>query len=193
MDISMLKTHLGDELYSQVEEKLGGLDGFHVIATNDGSWLPKTRLDAEISKRKDLQTTINGLTAELNEAKKNLEDSSGLQAKVEQLTRDVAERDGTITTMRRSGKIRELLQQANVRDVHVVERLLDEAQITEDEKGNIQGVAEQLNALKEHSAYLFNESGGLRAGFGADKQPHAGDPGSNSDVNSAIRRAAGRI
>lgn len=76
MDLTMLKTHLGDELYAQVEEKLGGLDGFRVIATNDGSWVPKSRIEEETAKARELRTTVNGLTKELNEAKQQLEASS---------------------------------------------------------------------------------------------------------------------
>lgn len=196
MDITMLKTHLGDELYSQVEEKLGGLDGFNVIATNDGSWMPKSRLDAEITKRKELQTTVNSLTTELNDTKKQLEASGTLQSQVDQLTRDLAERDQTITGMKRSGKIREALSKANAKDVSVVEKLLDDAQIGEDDKGNLTGVDEQIKALKESSAYLFNEEShpGFRAGFGGGKNPKTGsaEPASNEGVNGMIRRAAGR-
>lgn len=197
MDISMLKTHLGDELYTQVEEKLGGLDGYNVIATNDGSWMPKSRLDAEITKRKDLQTTVNSLTAELNEAKKSLESSGTLQSQLDQLKQDLAERDGTITAMRRSVKIREALQKANARDVHVLEKLLDDAKITEDDKGNLQGVDEQIKALKESSAYLFSDvpPAVQKAGFGGGKNPKTGNDtnNGNDEVNSILRRAAGRI
>lgn len=194
MDLTMLKTHLGDELYAQVEEKLGGLDGFQVIATNDGSWMPKARLDAEITKRKDLQTTVNSLTGELNEAKKQLEASGSLKDQVDKLTADLAERDQTITGMRRSGKIREVLAKANAKDIGVLEKLLDDSQISEDDKGNLTGVDEQIKALRENSAYLFNDAASFKGGFGGGKNPNTGNGGGeNSNVNEAIRRAAGRM
>lgn len=192
MDITMLKTHLGDELYAQVEEKLNGLEGFQVIATNDGSWLPKTRLDAEITKRRELQTTINGLTGELNDAKAKLEQSGTLQQQLDQLTHDLAERDQTITGMKRSGKIRDLLIKANAKDAAVLEKLLDDSKIGEDDKGNLTGVDEQIKALRENSAYLFNDANAPRAGFGGGKNPTTGrsTEDKHSDVNDAIRAAA---
>ena len=196
MDITMLKTHLGDELYAQVEERLGALDGFQVIATNDGSWLPKSRLDAEITKRKDLQSTINGLTGQLNEAKQKLEESANLQQQVDKLTADLTERDGTITGLRRSGKIREALLKAHAKDAAVLEKLLDSAKIGEDENGNLTGVDEQIAALKENSAYLFAETQpSPRAGFAGSKNPTSGAANGNdkhADVNNAIRFAAGK-
>lgn len=194
MDITMLKTHLGDELYAQVEEKLNSLDGFHVIATNDGSWLPKSRLDAEIAKRKDLQTTVNSLTGELNEAKAKLDASTTLQSQVEQLTQTVAERDQQIVSMKRSGKIREALTNANIRDASIGEKLLDLSKIGEDDKGNLTGLDEQIKALKESSPFIFNESASPKAGFGTGKNPAAGAGSQDAhyDVNSAIRAAAGR-
>ena len=196
MNLTMLKTHLGDELYAQVEEKLGALEGFQVIATNDGSWLPKSRLDAEIERRKELQTTVNSLTKDLNDAKQQLDASATLQQQVDKLTQDVADRDGTITAMRRSGKVREALVKANAKDASVLEKLLDASKIGEDDKGNLTGVDEQIKALKETSGYLFNEEQtGFRAGFGGSKNPKTGNEGKsgNADVNAAIRAAAGIV
>lgn len=106
MDISSLKTHLGDELYTQVEEKLKGVEGLSVIPTNDGSWVPKSRLDEELNKIKDYRTTVSTLNKQLEEAKKAGQDTTTLQATIDSLKAQVAERDSTITGMKRSGKIR---------------------------------------------------------------------------------------
>lgn len=193
MDVSMLKAHLGDELYAQVEGKLSGLDGFTVIATNDGSWLPKSRLDAEITKRRDLQTTINTITGELNDTKAKLEASSGLQGQVDKLTQDLAERDKTITGMKRSAKIRDKLTAAHIRDAAIGEKLLDMDKIGEDDKGNLTGIDDQIKALQEGSPFLFGDGQHNRGGFG-DGKPGTGGGGENdhSDVNDAIRAAAGK-
>ena len=82
MDISSLKTHLGDDLFAQVEEKQKPVEGLQVIATNDGSWVPKTRLDEELGKIKDHKTTISTLTKQLEEAKKAGESVTTLQATI---------------------------------------------------------------------------------------------------------------
>lgn len=193
MDISSLKTHLGDDLFNQVSEKLKGVDGLTIIATNDGSWVPKTRLDEELNKIKDQKTTISTLTKQLEEAKKAGESATALQATIDSLNQQVKDRDATITGMKRSGKIREALAKAKVRDAAVVEKLLDVSKITEDDKGNLTGIDDQVKALKESSAYLFADDEGSRGGFGGGKP--GGNPGgaqTNADVNAAIRAAAGR-
>lgn len=196
MDISSLKPHLGDDLFAQVEEKLKGVEGLSVIHTNDGSWVPKSRLDEELTKIKDQKTTISTLTKQLEEAKKAGDGAATLQATIDTLTQQVKDRDATITGMQRSGKIREALTKAKARDAAVVERLLDSSKIGEDDKGNLTGLDDQVKALKEKSAYLFEEEGGRRGGFGGGKDPDAGGGkggvSGNADVNAAIRAAAGR-
>ena len=197
MDISSLKTHLGDELYAQVEEKLKGVEDLTVIPTKDGSWVPKTRLDEELGKLKDSRTTISTLTKQLEEAKKAGESVTTLQATIDSLKQQVTERDQTITGMKRSGKIREALTKAHVRDVAIVERLLDASKIGEDDKGELTGLDDQVKALKASSAYLFADggNGGNRLGFPGGKDPASGGNAgnrSNDDFNAMIRAAAGR-
>ena len=194
MDVTSLKTHLGDELFAQVEAKLKGVDGLTIIPTNDGSWLPKSRLDEELGKIKDHKATISTLTKQLEEAKKAGESASTLQATIDSLNQQLKDKDAAITGMKRSGKIRDALSKAKAKDPALVEQLLDASKIGEDDKGNLTGVDDQVKALKEKSAYLFDEEGGRRAGFGGGKDPASGGSGgsnSNSDVNAAIRAAAG--
>lgn len=193
MDVSMLKSHLSDDLFAQVEDALKTVDGFTVITTNDGTWVPKSRLNDEIDKRKALNSTISTLNAQLAEAKQNAQDAAGLQAKIDQLTKDVADRDGQITAIRREGKVLDELRAANPHDARVVMRLLDMSKISEDKDGKLTGVEEQVKALKESSGYLFQADPNERGGFGGGRDPHAGsNGGSNQDVNNAIRAAAGR-
>ena len=192
MDITALKAQLGDELYAQAAEKLKDVEGMSIIQTNDGSWLPKARLDDEIGKHKATKAALADLTKQLEEAKKAGDGSEALKEAVEALKAQLAERDSTISGMKRSQKVRAALAKANAKDPAVIERLLDQAQIGEDEKGELTGVEEQLKALRESAGYLFNEEPKPKGGWGGAKtQPQgSGDP--NADVNAAIRAAAGR-
>ena len=194
MDANLLKAHLGDELYAQVEAKLTAVEDLRIIPTNDGSWVPRSRLDEEIGKRKPLQDTIKTLNADLAEARQKLEASGSLQSQVDQLTRDLKDRDATITGMRRSGKIREVLSKANLRDISIAEKLLDMSQIKEDDKGNLTGIDEQVKALKESSPYLFtDEKQSDKGGYFGGNKDHDKTPATgNEQVNQAIRAAFGR-
>lgn len=197
MDVSTLKAHLGEDLFGQVETALKDVDGLTIIPTNDGSWIPKAKFEEETGKQKTLKATITTLNQQLAEAKQKGESATALQATIDTLKQQVADRDATITGMKRSGKIREALTKAKVRDAAVVEKLLDAAKIGEDDKGALTGLDDQLKALKESSPYLFTEDGGHRGGWGGGKDPQGGSGGSggnggNSEINSLIRAAAGR-
>lgn len=196
MDISTLKAHLGDELFPQVESALQGVEGLSIIATNDGSWLPKSRLDAELGKQKEMRTTINQLTQQLAEAKKAGEGAATLQATIDSLNQQIQERDATITGMKRSGKIRDALLKANVRDAAVVEKLLDGGKIGEDDKGNLTGLDDQIKALKESSSYLFADEPSNRGGWGGGKNPKEApkaESGNNDAMNNALRQMLGLV
>ncbi len=82
MDISTLKDHLSEELYGQVEAALREVDGLTIIPTNDGTWLPKARLDEEISKQKGLKSTIATLNQQLAEARQKGEAADSLQSTI---------------------------------------------------------------------------------------------------------------
>ena len=193
MDVSTLKAHLGAELYGQVETALKDVDGLAVIATNDGSWVPKTRIDEEMGKQKTLKATITTLNQQLAEAKQKGESADTLQATIETLKQQVTDRDNTISGMKRSGKIRDALTRARARDAAMVEKLLDTGRIGEDDKGNLTGLEEQIKALKDSSGYLFSEDGGQHGGWGGGKNPQGGSGSAgNSEINSIIRAAAGR-
>lgn len=196
MDISTLKAHLGEDLFPQVEAALKDVDGLTIIPTNDGSWLPKSRLDAEITKQKDLKGTISTLTQQLAEAKKAGENAATLQSTVNSLNQQIAERDATITGMKRSGKIRDALIKAKARDAAMVEKLLDGAKIGEDDKGNLTGLDDQVKALKESAGYLFEEESGDKGGWGGGKNPNPAKPsGSNTNeaMNNALRSMLGIV
>lgn len=193
MDIATLKAHLGDELFAQVEAKLKDVDGLTIIATNDGSWLPKSRLDSELTKQKDLKATISTLNQQLAEAKKNGDNAAALQTTIDNLKAQLTEKDNTISGMKRSGKIREALTKAKARNAERLERLLDMDKIGEDDKGNLTGLEDQIKALKESDSYLFSEEPGDRGGWGGGRNPNPGGaPTGNGEVNAAIRAAAGR-
>lgn len=168
MDTTLLKDCLGDELYAQVTEKLKGADGLRIIATGDGSWLPKSRLDAEIAKRNELKKTVE----ELTEKARAGED---LRLENEKLQRETAE-------LRREAEIREAINAAHARDARVVERMIDRERLEE------KGVNEQIGELRERYPYLF---GAVRGGFGGVKLG-AETPAARGDMNDAIRAAAGR-
>lgn len=184
MDVTRLKEHLEEGLYAQVEQALSGVEELQVIAAHDGTWLPRSRLDEEIEKRRELGR-------QLEEAKGRLADMEPLRGQIEELVRDMEDRDRTIAALRRSGMIREALNRAHARDAEIVEKLLDAEAVGADGTG----LAGQIAALKERCSYLFEstEEPASQGGYSGGRTPAASGPARHQDVNAAIRTAAGRM
>lgn len=168
MDTKLLKDCLGDELYAQVAEKLEAAEGLRIIATGDGSWLPKSRLDEEIAKRNELKKTVE-------ELKVKAEAGDTLRSENARLARETAE-------LRREADIRQAVAGAHARDAQVLERLIDRERLEE------KGPEAQIAELRERYPYLF---GTVRGGFGGVRLG-AEQPAARGDMNDAIRAAAGR-
>ena len=96
MNYDYLKPILGDELFAQFTEKMSGTTGVTLVNTADGSYIPKAKFDDTNNKVKTLNQQIATLTAQLQEAQQHSGDTAALNAKIEQLTADVAARDEQI-------------------------------------------------------------------------------------------------
>lgn len=113
-----------------------------------------------------------------------------LTDRVAQLTRDIADRDATIASDRKQFRIKDELRNLKARDIDVIMPLLKVDEIAE-EDGKLTGLSEQVDALKNSYAYLFDSNpGNQRGGFAAG--PDIGDKATTNDaVNKAIRSLAG--
>ena len=133
MDIEELRTHLGDELFTQVSEKLAGVSDLRVISTANGSWIPKAKFDEERKTVKQLQDTIASMT---QDAEKRVDE---LNAAIRE--REQATTDGASATQ----KVREELQ-------GVIDRMTAEAQTRDAElttaKADLEAVRGDLAAAK---------------------------------------------
>lgn len=191
MDITMLKTHLSQELFDQVREALTDAPNLTIINTAEGAWVPKAKFDEERTSSKSLKTQIAELHGKLSAAEDTSKSAETLKSQVAQLTKDVADRDGKVTELTRSYQIRDILSKSDVRDPDVVLKLLDMSKVAEKE-GQISGITEQLDTLKQSASYLFTTQQAPRGGFGGGKpETLAPAASSNTSVNDAIRAAAG--
>jgi len=194
MNIEALRPHLNDELYQRISESLGSIEGLNIINTNDGSWIPKARFDEVRSETKNLKSQIATLSKDLNDAQTTGTDNTttinALNDRIAELQRDVEMRDGQISGLKRASRVSDTVRKANARDVDLVLRLLDMDKITEDEHGNLTGLSEQIDALKQSSDYLFLDTGN-RGGFSGGREPAMPAVNNNTAMNDAIRMAAG--
>ena len=157
-----LKELLGEELYNQVMEKI---PEDKKLILNDGSYIPKSRLDEEIQKRQQSEEQIKQYDEQLKELKKQVKDDEDLTAKIKeyedynkQMKQDYEEK---IKQMSFEHALDKAISQAQPRDAKAekaVKALIDKDKLQFDaDSGEITGLKEQLDNIKEEANYLFEQ------------------------------------
>ena len=134
---------------------------------------------------------LKTLQAQLKAAQDKATVADTLTERVAQLTKDVADRDATIQNNSKQYKIKDELRGLHARNVDVIWPLLNLEKITEND-GKLEGLAEQVEALKQSDAYLFDTNTGAQRGGFPGVQEISGSVDANTAMNDAIRAAAGR-
>lgn len=193
-NLDFLKPHLGDDLFSQVTQRLSGVQGLMLANVGDGSYIPKSKYDEDVGAGK---TQITSLTGQLAAAQQASVNNQQLQAQITKLTGDLAERDKTIANMQKASLVLADLRADGARNPDMLLRMLDLDKI-EVKDGKINGLKEQTDPLKKSDPYLFSglppARGGVDGGNGGNgNNGGSGAPDLNQQVNAAIRSAAGRV
>lgn len=145
----------------------------------------KTLSDKNAGELKSLQDQLASI-----QEKAKLADT--LTDRVSKLTQEVAERDATIANNSKQYRIKDELRNQHAKNVELVWKMLDSEKITE-EDGKLNGLDEQIEALKNSDAYLFDSNAGNNRG-GVAGSPDVGGTNTavNDVVNKAIRALSGR-
>jgi len=153
-----LKELLGEELATQVESKLGDKK---LGVVNDGSWLPKSKLDEKLAVIKTLEEETQNYVKQLDELKSSAKGNEELTAKISELqqlneqTRTEYEEKVKNTQLEAALK---LALNGKVHDFGIVNQLIDKTNIQLDEHGNVvKGLEEQITALQQEKAFLFQQ------------------------------------
>ncbi len=166
--MEFLKEYLGEELYAQVAEKLKGNDKVALGNLAGGEYVSRHKYADEVA---DLKKQIGDRDKQL-ESLKATKDSE-MQAKLAELTeankRQAAEYEKKIADRERDYLITAALEKSGAKNVRALKALLDLEKVSVRE-GKLEGLQEQLAAVRESDAYLFNapEKGGagLKPGEG---------------------------
>lgn len=129
----------------------------------------------EKARADGLQQQLDTLTADLTTAR-----NEAISAKDMKERLDAAE--AKVKAFQRSSAIHDGLAQYKPRDAKVLVKLLDDSKISIAEDGSISGLAEQVEALKNSSAYLFADTPDSKGG-----NPDAGNTGGAFDMNAFLR------
>lgn len=173
-----LKELLGEELYTQVMEKIG--DNKIDIVSN-GNWIPKQKFD-------DLNTTVKDLKQQLKDRDTQLEDlkakatgNDELKAQIEELqakNQQIQEEYETkIQQQQFDFALESALRDAKAKNPKAVKALLNTEAIKLVD-GQLVGLEEQIKSLKETDDYLF-----VPDGLKGKTPPGAQNPTGNNKPN----------
>jgi len=170
-----LKEILGDEIFSQIQEKVK--DKHIIIADGKDDFVPKQRLNDIIQQRNDLQKINDDLVKDVESLKNNKGTAEELQNKLNELTsnhtKTVDEYNGKLIAMQKDYAIDLALHEAGARNTKAVKALLDDKVITISDNGVV-GLKEQIETIKTNNDYLFAPK---------DKVPNVGN-GSVNTINT---------
>ena len=130
---------------------------------------------AEKARADGLQTQLDTLTSDLPNARNDAISAKDMKARL-----DAAE--AKVKAFQRSSAIHDGLAQYKPRDAKMLAKLLDDSKITIADDGTISGLQEQVEALKDSSAYLFADTPDPRGG-----NPDAGSGGKEFNMNAFLR------
>ena len=171
----MLKELLGEELYSQVTEKLGDKK----IMVDDGNFIPKSRFDQVNQAKKELEVQLKDRDTQLAELSKNNKDNENLLNQIKDLQalnkQTTTDYENKINQMQFDFALEGALTNAKSKNNKALKALLDMNSIKYQE-GKFEGLQEQIEALQKDASYLFDldttpqNTGGL-GNFGRGNNP----------------------
>ena len=170
----MLKELLGEELYSQVTEKLGNKK----IMVDDGNFIPKSRFDQVNQAKKELEVQLKDRDTQLADLSKNNKDNENLLNQIKDLQalnkQTTADYENKINQIQFDYALDGALTNAKSKNNKALKALLDMNSIKYQE-GKFEGLQEQIEALQKDASYLFDldtapqNTGGL-GNFGRNNQ-----------------------
>lgn len=177
-----LKELLGEELYKQVEEKVGDKK----LIINDGNYIPRERLNEKTEEIKTLEEQLKERDNQINQLKEDTSASDELKAKIKELQETNKETEKTLTEKltqtRKEAEIEKALLKNKARNPKAVKALMDDSKLELTDDG-VKGLDDQLKLIKENEPYLFEEEKSSRAG-----DDFKGNRGSGSLTEAEIDR-----
>lgn len=162
----MLKEKLGEELYNSVTEKLGDAK----LIIDDGTFIPKTRLDEVINQRKEYETKLKEMHTSLDTFKATADSVDGLKTQITELqTKNntlMSDFEKQQQIMNKQHKIDVGLLKSKPKNLKALKALIDTNKVSID-GDNIIGLSEQITALQKSDAYLFESKKPIETDDGA--------------------------
>lgn len=188
-----LKELLGEELFTQVQAKLGNDTELLVNNKKESNYIPKSRFDSVLGQKKVLSDKIDNLEIQLEEMKGDVANVETMKTQLQQAQDDIVQAKQEVTNVKKQAEIKYAIAQSGAKKTELVAKLLIEDKITIKDDGTIEGLEEQIKALKTEVPELFtatpqaNNQGGNGGGTDPNKKPNdeggeTGEKGDNTQI-----------
>lgn len=125
-------------------------------------YVEKTKFDEVDTKVKQLETSVAERDKQLEDLKKSTGDVETLKKQIETLQNENKTKEETYKTelsnLKKTNVLDLALAGAKVKNNKAIKALLDSEKIKLKDDGTLEGLTEQLEAIKKTDAYLFEET-----------------------------------
>lgn len=133
----------------------------HTTAIN-GKYIPKERFDEVNTKKQQLETSVAERDRQLEDLKKSTGDVEALKTQIQTLQNDNKTKEEAykveLSNLKKNNALDLALTGAKVKNSKAIKALLDDGKIKLKDDGTLEGLADQLEAIKKTDAYLFEET-----------------------------------
>lgn len=122
-------------------------------------YVPIARLNAKIGELATANDTITSLNASITKLKEGAsKDDPKAQEKIQELQNKIGEYETQVKELSINSAVELLGLEHNAKDAKDLKAFVDMSKVSVNDKGEVIGLKEQVEALKESKKYLFNEA-----------------------------------
>lgn len=199
--MEFLKTILGEELYSQLEEKVNAYNSddsnkekqIKIANLGEGGYVSKDKYSALETEKSGVQTQLSEAQKLIDELKKSNKDDEAMQKKVSDYESKTAQLEKELQQTKVDSALKIALLNAKATDVDYLLFKLKEKgeEIKLDDKGNVKGIEDMITSLKTQHPNQFDTSDKSKKKIDEIKLPNQkeNDEDSPSSLADAIKQS----
>lgn len=172
-----------DKTYNDLNSTLSEL-GYEVLINNkkEAEFVPSSRFSQVVSQKNEFEKSVKDLNDQLEKMK--TKDDSEINSQIEQLQSENQKLIDKMNATKIDAEVLVLSTDAhNPKDILA---LVDKSKIKMNSKGEVTGVQEEIDRIKQDKPYLFRNT---QSSAGTDRTNSEGQGNTGFDMNAALRKA----
>ena len=153
-----LKEILGEELATQIEGVIAEKNINLILDDKEKpAYIPKSRFDELVGAKNQFKTQVGELSSELETLKKTAKGNEEFEQAIQKLQDRNNEWESKYNKTLIDNAVKMEALHNKALDPSDLAKFLDYNELSLDEAGNVKGLKEQIDGLKESKAYLFEQ------------------------------------